>query len=63
MILGNLLDNAISALDIVDKDKKFYVGIRYTKNKLLIKIQNSFNKEWHRYELKNIAYILEKYNE
>ncbi len=42
-ILTNLMDNAISALNKVDKNKKMSIKIIYRKGMLIISIANSYN--------------------
>jgi len=41
-ILGNLLDNALEALDKVDGNKMLRLNIKYENSGVLIKIENSF---------------------
>ncbi len=75
-IIGNLLDNAIEALSKVEK-KKLLISINFSKNRLLIKIENTFNGEVkynnnemaslknnksNGYGLKNVRKFIEKYN-
>lgn len=45
IILGNLLDNAINALNKVEneKDRYLFVKLKYSKGRLIMKIVNSFN--------------------
>lgn len=77
-ILTNLLDNAISALNKVDKNKKMNIKIIYRKGMLIISIANSYNgivlyengeivttkknKDEHGKGLSNIRKAIEKYN-
>ncbi len=54
VILGNLLDNAIEALMFDHENKSLKIIIKYSKENLLIYIENSFNgiiiKKQNRYE-------------
>ena len=77
IILGNLLDNAIYAVDNCDK-KEITVVIKYINKALFIRIENTFNgkvnkskenfktiktdKKNHGYGLKNVKRIVELYN-
>lgn len=77
IILGNLLDNAITATCKLNCKRMIDIKIKYDKGRLLIKIQNTFNnqinsyngkiittnldKENHGYGIKNINNVLEKY--
>lgn len=77
-ILTNLLDNAFSALDKVNKNKKIDIKIIYSKGMLIIRISNSYNgtvlyengeivttkknKDEHGKGLSNIRKVTEKYN-
>lgn len=77
-ILTNLLDNATSALNKIDKNKKMNIKIMYIKGMLIISIANSYNgtvlyengeivttkenKRNHGKGLSNIRKAAEKYN-
>lgn len=77
-ILTNLLDNATSALNNVDRNKKLNIKIIYRKGMLVISIANSYNgtviyengeiittkknKDRHGKGLSNIRKTAEKYN-
>ena len=77
MLLGNLLDNSIEALERAD-NKYLYVGITVDKGLLLIRIKNSFDgivetkegffntrkkePEIHGIGLRNVDEIVQKYN-
>ena len=77
MLLGNLLDNSIEALEKAD-NKYLYVGITVDKGLLLIRIKNSFDgiverkegllktrkkeAELHGIGLRNVDEIVQKYN-
>lgn len=77
-ILTNLLDNATSALNNVDRNKKLNIKIIYRKGMLVISIANSYNgtviyendeiittkenKDRHGKGLSNIRKAAEKYN-
>lgn len=77
MLLGNLLDNALEALDNVKK-KYLFIGLSYHCGVLLIRIWNSYDgtvineggiyitrkneKDLHGIGLKNITEIVKKYN-
>lgn len=78
VILGNLLDNAIEALEKLNENKTLWVSIKYDRGVLIIRTQNSFDgnmsvdskglittkddKDNHGLGLKNIESTLEKYN-
>ena len=77
MLLGNLLDNALEALEKTE-EKYLYIGISYHKGMMLINIKNSFDgildkngdayysrkKDMgkHGIGLRNIKEIVQKYN-
>lgn len=77
-ILTNLLDNAASALNKIDKNKRLDINVIYRKGMLIIKIANSYNgvvlyengeivttkgnKKNHGKGLSNIRKTIEKYN-
>lgn len=77
-ILGNILDNAINAAKMLERDKFIDLKIRYDKGRLLIKIDNPFNgeikyennklvtlhpdREDHGIGLNNVRSVLEKYD-
>ena len=42
-IIGNLLDNAIEAVEKIQDDKYIFLNIRYTKGTLFITMKNSFD--------------------
>ena len=42
-IIGNLLDNAIEAVEKIQDDKYIFLNIRYTKGTLFITVKNSFD--------------------
>lgn len=78
VILGNLLDNAISGAKTAPNDKWVHINIKHSKSLLIIKISNSFDgvvlkennllitrkqdKENHGLGIKNIENILNKYD-
>lgn len=78
VILGNLLDNAIEAINKLETNKKILVSISYKKGILFIHVENSFNgkvnmvngniisskneKINHGLGMQNISRTLEKYN-
>ncbi|WP_242847700.1 sensor histidine kinase [Niameybacter massiliensis] len=78
VILGNLLDNAINAVNKIEEHKYIHVKIKYTKGVLIIKVENTFNgviekdgesiltthqdKENHGIGLESIKRTLEKYD-
>lgn len=78
VVLGNLLDNAINAVNKIKDHKYIHVMVKYTKGTLIIKIENTFNgeiekegdsictthqdKENHGIGLESIKHTLEKYN-
>lgn len=77
VLLGNLLENAIEALEKVEK-RYLYVGMNYKRGVLLIRILNSYDgrlkkngdtyftrkkdKKNHGIGLKNVQEVIEKYN-
>lgn len=77
MLLSNLLDNAIEALEKV-KNRYLYVGMNYKRGVLLVRIWNSYDgtlkkkgeqyftrkkdKKNHGIGLKNINEVIQKYN-
>ena len=78
VILGNLLDNAINACSKLEKEKRLDVKIKYKRGRLIIKVSNTYNgnlnysgdrlitsnedKENHGMGIKNIKFVLDKYN-
>nr|WP_312580080.1 GHKL domain-containing protein [Sedimentibacter sp.] len=78
VILGNLLDNALNAVKKLDKNRFINIKMKYTKGRLIIKMDNSFdgiiikqegviftsNKDErnHGLGLENVKSALEKYN-
>lgn len=78
VILGNLLDNAVTAAEKVRENAFIKICIIYEKGMLFIAIKNSYsetlietngylyttkkNKEHHGYGIKNVKKILESYN-
>lgn len=78
VILGNLLDNALQAVSLVEKNRFIDIRMDCFKGMLIIKMSNSFktaiqkesgkivtskpDKENHGFGLKNVNEILEKYN-
>lgn len=78
VILGNLLDNALQAVSLVEENKFIDIRIDCSKGMLIVKMSNSFktvvqkengkiitskaDKENHGFGLRNIDEILEKYN-
>ena len=77
MLLGNLLDNSLEALEKVD-DRQLYVGISLKKGLILIRIKNTFDgmikredgiiktrkkdTNKHGIGLKNVNEIVQRYN-
>lgn len=43
IILGNLLDNALDAVKKIEDNRYIDIKIRYTKNRLIFKVDNSFD--------------------
>lgn len=43
IIIGNMLDNAITAVEKIDAEKEIFVIISYTKGNLLISVSNKFS--------------------
>jgi len=78
MILGNLLDNALQALDKCEGDRELVFSMEENKGMLLIRIENSYtgklqkrgeifistkeDKQRHGIGLKNVKRIVDKYN-
>jgi len=78
IILGNLLDNALNAVKKLEKDRYIDINIKYTKGRLIFKIDNSFDgiiskekgkirtshsdKNNHGIGLESVELVLEKYN-
>ena len=78
VILGNLIDNALQAVSVVEKDRFIDLRMKCTKGMLFIKILNPYktavkkesgriitskaDKENHGWGLRSIDEILEKYN-
>jgi len=75
-IMGNILDNAINAVNIVD-EKSINLKIKFNKGRLIINLENTFNgivryeknkiaplidDGKHGYGLKNVQSSVEKYN-
>lgn len=77
-VLGNLLDNALTALSSVSKDKNLYLKIIYDRSRVIICVKNTYNtpvkyvngeivttktdSDNHGYGLKNIKNTVEKYD-
>lgn len=78
VILGNLLDNSITAAEKVKDNPFIKVGVSYSKGMLFISIENAYfgkiieinghllttknNKEHHGYGLSNVRKVLEAYH-
>ncbi|MSU03149.1 GHKL domain-containing protein [Tissierella sp. DSM 105185] len=78
IILGNLLDNALNAVKKLEKNRYIDIKIKYTKGRLILKIDNSFDgtiikekgkiitshrdKNNHGLGLESVKTVLEKYN-
>lgn len=78
IILGNLLDNALNAVKRLEKDRYINMKMKYTKGRLILKIDNSFdgtiikekgkiitthkNKNNHGFGLESVKTVLKKYN-
>ena len=78
VILGNLLDNSITAAEKVKENPFIKVGVSYSKGMLFISIENAYfgkiieinghllttknNKEHHGYGLSNVRKVLEAYH-
>ncbi len=78
IILGNLLDNALNAVKKLEKDRYIDIKIKYTKGRLIVKIDNTFDgiiikekgkiitshrdKTNHGLGLESVKTVLEKYN-
>ena len=78
IILGNLLDNALNAVKKLEQDRYIDIKIKYTKGRLIVTIDNSFDgiiikekgkiitshrdKTNHGLGLESVKTVLEKYN-
>ncbi|MBU5426905.1 GHKL domain-containing protein [Tissierella pigra] len=78
IILGNLLDNALNAVKKLEKDRYINIKIKYTRGRLIVKIDNSFDgiiikekgkiitshrdKTNHGLGLESVKTVLNKYN-
>lgn len=78
VILGNLLDNALNAVKKLEENRYINIKIKYTKGRLILKMENSFNgiiikkegiidtlnydKNNHGLGLESVKTVLEKYN-
>lgn len=78
IIVGNLLDNALNAVKKLENNRCIDIKIKYTKNRLILKIVNSFegiiikengklittheDKNNHGLGLESVKTVLEKYN-
>ena len=78
MILGNLLDNALQAVSLVDKNAFIVLTMHYSKGMLIIKVSNPFknevkiidgtvmtsksDKKNHGLGLRSVKEVVEKYN-
>lgn len=76
IVLGNLLDNALNAVRKLEKNRYIYLEMKYTKGRLILKMENSFNgkifKDKEKIDdsynndsglgLVNVRTVLEKYN-
>lgn len=77
-ILGNLLDNSLTALETVSENKKLYLKVVYDRGRVIISVQNTYSTpvkyingeivstkddvENHGYGLKNIKKTVEKFD-
>ena len=75
IILGNLIDNALEALEKIDDgQKEFSLLINYDKGRLVIQLKNSYvgelnktlyttktDKQYHGIGLKNVKSVVQKY--
>ncbi len=75
IILGNLIDNALEALEKIDDgQKELSLLINYDKGRLIIQLKNSYigelnktlyttktNKQYHGIGLKNVKSVVQKY--
>ena len=66
VVLGNLLDNAYNAVEIMDEkqERKIEVKIFKQEGKIIIKINNTYIKKdmTKSYGIQNIETVVEKYN-
>lgn len=78
VILGNLIDNALNAVKKLEKNRYIDMKMKYTKGRLILKMENSFNgviiekegiihtshsdKNNHGLGLESIKTVLKKYN-
>ena len=77
-LFGNLIDNAITAVEKCEFGKKVSISLQFSKNRLFIVISNTYDgcveyrngtivstkkeKDSHGYGIKNVRTALEKYN-
>lgn len=77
-IIGNLLDNALAAINSIEKEKMLIIKIVFSQQRIIIHMSNSFSgdiicrngkiitskqEHWqHGYGLSNIAKTVDKYN-
>lgn len=77
-IFGNLIDNAITAVQKCKSDRKVSINLQFSKSRLFIVISNTYDgrveytngmivstkeeKDLHGYGIKNVRTALEKYN-
>ncbi|MEI3018449.1 MAG: ATP-binding protein [Oscillospiraceae bacterium] len=77
-ILGNLLDNSLTALESVSENKNLYIKVVYDRGRVIISVKNTYaipvkyvngeivstkeDSENHGYGLKNIKKTVEKYD-
>lgn len=78
VILGNLLDNALNAVKKLERNRYINIKMKYTKGRLILKMENSFNgiiikkegnidtshsdKNNHGLGLESVKTVLEKYD-
>ena len=77
-VLGNLLENSLTALDAVSKNRRLYLKVVYDRGRVIISVKNTYSTpvkyvngeivstkddtEKHGYGLKNIKRTVEKYD-
>ena len=78
VILGNLLDNSLNAVRKLEKNRYINIMMKYTKGRLILKMENSFNgiiikkegiiytsesdKKNHGLGLESVKTVLEEYD-
>ena len=77
-VLGNLLENSLTALDAVSENRRLYLKVVYDRGRVIISVKNTYSTpvkyvngeivstkddtEKHGYGLRNIKRVVEKYD-